>query len=77
MLLINKNGDRYWFNKNRDLHRINGPAIEWSSGSKYWYRNDKLHRDNGPAIEWSSGHKEWWINGIKYTEEEFNSVRNI
>jgi hypothetical protein len=53
-------------------HRTDGPAIEWSSGSKFWYINNKLHREDGPAVEWRNGSKEWYLNGIEYTEEEFH-----
>jgi hypothetical protein len=45
------------------LHRIDGPAVEWASGSKEWYRNDLLHRIDGPAWEWADGSKEWYRNG--------------
>ena len=30
------NEDKYWYFKNR-LHRINGPACEYSNGNKAWY----------------------------------------
>jgi hypothetical protein len=52
----------------------NGYCTEFVSGSKVWYKNNKLHRIDGPAIEWSDGGKRWYINGIKYTEEEFNRI---
>ncbi len=29
-------GDKWWY-KNGNLHREDGPAIEWSNGTKYWY----------------------------------------
>ena len=53
-------------------HREDGPAIEWTDGSKFWYRNGKLHREDGPAIEYANGSKYWRLNGKEYTEEEFN-----
>ena len=37
-----------------------------------WIKNGKPHREDGPAIEYASGKKEWWVNGVEYTEEEFN-----
>ena len=49
-------------NENGQLHRENGPAIEHSNGSKYWYLNGKLHRENGPAIKHPDGSKFWYIN---------------
>jgi hypothetical protein len=45
------------------LHREDGPAIEWKSGSKEWLLNGKLHRISGPAREWVNGNKSWWLNG--------------
>ena len=45
------------------LHRVDGPAIEWSNGRKAWYINGKLHREDGPAVEWKNVHKEWYVNG--------------
>ena len=51
------------------LHRLDGPAIEFSNGNKRWYQNDCLHRLDGPAIEWSDGTREWYINGDRYSEQ--------
>ena len=56
---------------NNQLHREDGPAVEWSDGDKYWYLNGKRHREDGPAYIGSNGHKEWWINGVEVSEEEF------
>jgi hypothetical protein len=63
----------YWFNENGQLHRLNGPAIEYSSGSEQWYQNGKRHRTDGPAVEWSDNYKEYWIDDVYLTEEEFNN----
>ena len=59
-----------WYNENGKRHREDGPAIEYSSGSKEWYLNGKCHREDGPAVDWGGGSKEWWLNGKKVTEEE-------
>ena len=53
----------YWYNRKRELHRENGPAVEYSDGTKKWYKNGKRHREDGPAIEWSNGNKYWYIEG--------------
>ena len=45
------------------LHRIDGPAVEWSNGIKEWWLNGKRHRTDGPAIEWTDGTKGWYLNG--------------
>ena len=38
-----------------NLHREDGPAIEYANGNKHWYLNGKLHREDGPAIENANG----------------------
>jgi hypothetical protein len=53
-----------------------GPAIEWSNGTKYWYRNDKLHREVGPAIEWANGNKSWYLHGERVTENDVMTDNN-
>ena len=35
---------------NGKLHRIDGPALEYSNGTKMWYYEGKQHRINGPAV---------------------------
>jgi hypothetical protein len=60
-----KYGTKRWY-LNDELHREDGPAIEYANGEKQWYRNDTLHREDGPAIEWASGNKAWYINGQPY-----------
>ena len=64
------NGTKYWY-LNGELHREDGPAIEWPNQSKAWYLNGKLHREAGPAVEISNGTKYWYLNDKKYTEEEY------
>ena len=69
---VDKWGTRHYCNSANQLHRINGPAIEWASGRKEWWQNGQRHRTDGPAIEWASGRKDWFINGKRLTEDEFN-----
>lgn len=52
------------------LHRIDGPAIEWSDGTREWFVNGKRHRTDGPAIEWMNGTKEWFVNGVFIRSEK-------
>ena len=70
------NGDRYWSNKDKQLHREDGPAVEFASGYKAWYINGLYHREDGPAIENANGTKAWYLKDINYTEEEFNQIMN-
>ena len=69
---VDECGTRRYFNANGQLHRENGPAIEYADGSKSWYKNDQYHRTDGPAIDWTRGRKAWCINGEELTKAEFN-----
>ena len=51
---------------NGELHRDNGPAVEWASGSKEWWFNGEYHRVDGPAMELANGRKEWLFHGKHY-----------
>ena len=66
------NGTTTW-RVNGNLHREDGPAVEYANGDKSWYLNGKLHREDGPAVEYANGYKEWRINGIQLSEQEFLS----
>ena len=65
-----------WFLLEGELHREDGPAIEYVNGHKEWYLNDQRHREDGPAIEYANGSKSWYLSGEKLTEEEFNERMN-
>lgn len=63
----------FWYKEGTNiLHREDGPAVEYTDGSKEWWVNEKLHREDGPATEYADGTKEWWLNGKRMTEQEFN-----
>ncbi len=51
-----------WRNKNGNLHRIDGPAVEFANGDKEWWVNGQRHRIGGPAYETSYG-VTWWQHG--------------
>ena len=58
------NGDKRYFIKGTDiLHREDGPAIEYATGTKSWCKEGKYHRLDGPAYEGYNGIKEYWIDG--------------
>lgn len=67
-LFQNEFGDKEW-TLNGELHREDGPAVEWANGAKEWYLNGKRHREDGPAIEYSNGHKSWFLNGLRHRED--------
>lgn len=58
------NGYKWYLNGK--LHREDGPAIEFSDGTKKWFLNGQLHRINGPAIEYPNGSKYWYLNGLRH-----------
>ncbi len=60
--VVDFEGTKSWY-QNGQLHRTDGPAIEWADGSKSWYQNGQRHRTDGPASEWADGSKSWYQNG--------------
>jgi len=68
-MTIDKYGTKRWYLNNK-LHRIDGPAVEYTNGDKFWFFNGKYHRTNGPAIECKNGYKTWYLNGIEVTKKE-------
>ena len=39
-----ENGYKEWF-LNGELHREDGPAVEWNNGYKEWFLNGKFHTE--------------------------------
>ena len=77
-VIIENDGTKRYFKPNTNvLHNEDGPAIEYSNGTKAWYLDDELHNENGPAIEYSNGNKEWYLNGKFLTESEFNNSNKV
>jgi hypothetical protein len=68
------NGDVHYYNKNRQFHRTDGPAVIYPNGYKAWFINGQRHRTDGPAVEYSNGAKSWWLNDEALTEEEFKRL---
>jgi hypothetical protein len=66
---VDNNGTKYWYLGN-NLHREDGPAVEFINGEKYWYLNNQLHREDGPAFEWADGTKHWYLNGNRVPWQE-------
>ncbi len=52
-----------YFDENKIHHREDGPATEYSNGTKEWFINGVLHREDGPAIIYFDGEKRWVQNG--------------
>ena len=58
----------------KELHRVDGPAIEYADGDRHWCVNGKLHRVDGPAIENTNGSRWWYLDGVRYSEKPFNQL---
>jgi hypothetical protein len=68
---IDELGDkRFYKDKEMEiLHREDGPAVEWATGTKFWYLNGKLRREDGPVVEYDDGTKFWLLNGDYHRED--------
>lgn len=71
-----ENGTKIWRNEKGLFHRDDGPAIEFSDGTKEWYKDGMRHREDGHAVERAGGIKEWWLNGVEYTPIQFRIKMN-
>lgn len=68
---IDRDGKYYYSDKEMtQLHRENGPACEYTSGTKIWYLNGQCHRQDGAAIEYTNGIKYWYFYNRHVTEAE-------
>lgn len=56
-----KSGTKRYRNDEVLLHRLDGPAIEYKDGTKFWIINGKHHRNIDPAIEWTKENKQWFF----------------
>lgn len=78
-LINHLDGTKSWW-LNDELHREDGPAIEYKDGTKCWYIHGKRHRVDGPAKEVCNGWKEWWFNGVRielFSQDEFSRYLNL
>lgn len=59
-----------WYKEGTEiLHREDGPAVECSTGARYWYINDIQHREGGPAVVYPDGTESWYVNGALHRED--------
>jgi hypothetical protein len=65
---VDEDKTKHWY-LNGNLHREDGPAVEYADGTKFWYLNGKFHREDGPAVEYADGSKYWWLNGKRHRED--------
>lgn len=72
-IYINEDGSKYYY-KDKEMtirHRSNGPAVEYSNGTKSWIVDNELHRLDGPAVEYSCGLRSWYVRGKLVSAKEF------
>jgi len=60
---VDEYSNKHYLNDEGKRHRLDGPAIESSHGTKFWCINGNCHRNIDPAKEWSDGDKQWWFKG--------------
>ena len=66
---IDSSGTIWYYDDLNQLHREDGPAIEYANGTKSWYLNSQRHREDGPAIEYADGSKCWYRNDQRHRED--------
>lgn len=67
-------GTRRYYNAAGQLHREEGPAVEYVYGHVEWWQHGLRHRVNGPAVVFSDGRKYWFLNGVQYTEVDYHAA---
>ena len=63
---VDEFGTRRYYNSAGDLHRDEGPAVEFVDKSERWFQDGLCHREDGPAIVLANGNKEWYLNGRRH-----------
>jgi len=63
---IDEYGNKRYLNDEEQLHRLDGPAVEYSCGTKYWAINGNYHRNIDLAEEYSDGEKLWRFKGERH-----------
>lgn len=56
------------------IHRLDGPAVEYTDGTKAYMIYGKRHRLDGPAVVYSDGGETFWIDGVQLTPDEFHAA---
>ncbi len=55
--------------KSFNLENENGVCYSGRS----WWKHGKMHRIGGPALIIDNGLSEWWVDGVQYSEIEYES----
>ena len=70
IVTVNTDGTKRWCNEANQLHRTDGPAVEYANGTKFWYIEGKeltqagfLKRTKAKA---SCEGREVEVDGVRY-----------
>ena len=67
--IIDKDGTKWYRNEQGQLHRTDGPAVEWADGSKEWWVNGKCLTEaefkDLRIIAFPGYYREYYINDRK------------
>jgi hypothetical protein len=78
LIQFDVNKDKIYTNSKGELHREDGPAIEFGDGGEDWFKHGKRHRLDGPAITNRDGTYYWFIENVGYKKEEWmENIKNI
>jgi hypothetical protein len=47
------------------------------TADRYFNTGGLLSRMGGPAVEWSDGDVEYWVDGVRYTEDDYQLLHFI
>jgi len=86
-LFIDDRGTKRYY-LDGQLHRNDGPAVEYPDGSQFYWQHNKLHREDGPAYKHISkntqGNKttslRWFFRGKQImckTQAEFERLLKL
>lgn len=64
-------GTRRYYNAAGQLHREEGPAVVFVSGTVMWFQNGLRHREDGTAIIYPDGDSLWYLCGVEYSEHKY------
>ncbi len=73
---ISSINNTYYFNEQNQLHKEDGPAIQYTNGDKEWWINGLLHRIDGPAIAYGYRRKEYYLLNKEYSYEDWLAIKD-
>ena len=71
---VGSDGTVRYYNKQGQLHREYGQAVEKPDGYRAWWQNGQRHRIDGPAFVHADGYRAWFINDKMLTEAEWRQA---